>query len=104
VKRQIALAIPARARDSFTREDSEVTMRAASIVTALLLAALGGGPTVAGAAAQDGVAITGEPALRMLFVDQTFDGHTREGTAWTEYYWPDGRSSYKQDDCITPGH
>jgi hypothetical protein len=79
-------------------------MKPVSVATGLLLVALCGGLSVAGAAAEDGVAITGEPALRMLFVDQTFYGHTREGTAWTEYYWPDGRSSYKQDDCITPGH
>jgi len=75
-------------------------MRPASIVTGLFLAALCGASS---AAAQDGVAITGEAALRALFADQTFYGHTSEGTAWMEYYWPDGRSSYEQDACVTAG-
>jgi hypothetical protein len=75
-------------------------MRSASIVTGLFLAALRGASS---AAAEDGVAVTGEAALRALFADQTFHGHTREGAAWTEYYWPDGRSSYEQDACVTAG-
>jgi hypothetical protein len=75
-------------------------MRPAALVTALFLAALGG---ASGAAADDGVAITGEAALRALFADQTFYGHTSDDAPWTEYYWPDGRSSYEQDACVTPG-
>jgi hypothetical protein len=47
-------------------------MRPAPIVTGLCLSALCSGLSVAGAAAQDGAAITGEAALRTLFVDQTF--------------------------------
>jgi hypothetical protein len=73
------------------------------IVAGPFLAALGGRLSVSGAAAQDGVAINGEAALRTLFADQTCHGHTREGAAWTEYYWPDGRSSYKEDACVTAG-
>jgi hypothetical protein len=78
-------------------------MRLARATAILFLATFCGRLDVAGAAAQDGVAITGEGALRQLFADQTFSGHTREGAAWTEYYWPDGRSSYQQDACVTAG-
>ena len=73
------------------------------IAAALLLAALCGQLRAAGAAAQEGVAITGEAALRQLFADQTFHGYTREDAAWSEYYWPDGRASYREGGCVTPG-
>jgi len=60
-------------------------MRPASIVTGLFPAALCGWLSAAGAAARDGVALTGEAALHTLFADRTFYGHTREGAAWMEY-------------------
>jgi hypothetical protein len=84
-------------------EDLAGAMKPVSIITALFLGALCGGPGVAGAAAQDCVPIEGAAALRALLADQTLSGHTREGKAWTEYYWPDGRSSYDQDACVIPG-
>jgi len=74
-------------------------MKSAPLLAALFFAALCG----ASAAAEDGVAVTGETALRALFADRTFYGHTSEDAAWTEYYWPDGRSSYEQDACVTAG-
>ena len=78
-------------------------MRLARATAVLCLAALCGRQDVPSAAAQDGVAITGEVALRQLFADQTFHGHTPEEAAWSEYYWPDGRASYREGGCVTPG-
>lgn len=79
-------------------------MKPTPIVAGLCLAALCGTLTVAGATAGDGEPITGAATLRQLFVDHTFYGHTGEGVPWMQYYRPDGRSSYKHNDCITPGH
>jgi hypothetical protein len=75
-------------------------MRPASLAAALVLAASLGAQV---AIAQDDTAITGEAALRTLFTEQTFYGHTREGSAWTEYYRADGKSAYREGDCVTPG-
>jgi len=75
-------------------------MRPVSLAAGLILAvSLGAQETMA----QDDMAITGEAALRALFAGQTFYGHTREGSAWAEYYRPDGKSAYREGDCVTPG-
>ena len=75
-------------------------MRPASLTAALILAASLGGQSASG---QDDTAITGEAALRALFNEQTFYGHTSEGSAWAEYYRGDGKSAYREGDCVTPG-
>jgi hypothetical protein len=74
-------------------------MRYASVTAGLVFAAL----LARGAIAQEGTEIKGETALRALFTDQTFSGHTRDGDAWTEYYRPDGHSAYREGTCVTPG-
>jgi hypothetical protein len=44
-------------------------------------------------------------AIEKLLTDQTFYGrYNPDGKAWSEYQAPDGRTAYREENCIYAGH
>jgi hypothetical protein len=52
----------------------------------------------------DGERITDPATIDRLLKDQTLYGRYTSGLPWAEYHAPDGRTAYRQDNCIYPGH
>ena len=51
-----------------------------------------------------GERISDKAAIESLLKDQTLDGRYVSGLAWSEYHSPDGRTAYRQNDCVYAGH
>ncbi len=46
-----------------------------------------------------------DPAeIRKLLADHTLYGHYAGGQPWTEYHSPDGRTAYRENNCVYQGH
>jgi len=51
-----------------------------------------------------GERISDKAAIESLLKDQTLYGRYVSGIAWSEYHSPDGRTAYRQNDCVYAGH
>jgi hypothetical protein len=51
-----------------------------------------------------GERVSDQAAIESLLKDQTLYGHYVNGLAWSEYHSPDGRTAYRQNDCVYAGH
>jgi len=51
-----------------------------------------------------GVRVSDKAAIEHLLKDHTLYGRYVSGLAWSEYHSPDGRTAYRQNDCVYAGH
>jgi len=51
-----------------------------------------------------GERVSDKAAIEALLKDQTLYGRYVNGLAWAEYHSPDGRTAYRQYDCVYAGH
>ena len=71
----------------------------------LVLALLSGG-ALAQESGDDsrGERVSDKAAIESLLKDETVYGRYSTGMEWTEYHSPDGRTGYRQNGCVYPGH
>jgi hypothetical protein len=51
-----------------------------------------------------GERVSDKAAIEDLLKDHTLYGRYVSGLAWSEYHSPDGRTAYRQNDCVYAGH
>ncbi len=76
------------------------------LALAWLVLALVSGGAVAQESGEDspGERVSDKAAIESLLKDQTVYGRYASGLAWSEYHSPDGRTAYRENDCVYAGH
>jgi len=69
-----------------------------------ILALLAGAGLAQEANPPDSERISDPAKITTLLKDHTLYGRYAGGQPWAEYHSPDGRTAYREGDCIYPGH